>query len=64
MLKTIDYDKTVTTEWYFDEMKAVLDRIDREPIYAAIDTLHQARMDGKQVFIMGNGGSASTASHM
>ena len=64
MLKTIDYDKTVTTEWYFGEMKAVLDRIDREPIHAAIDILHQARMNGKQVFIMGNGGSASTASHM
>lgn len=64
MLKTIDYDKTVATEWYFDEMKAVFDRIDREPIYAAIDVLHQARMDGKQIFIMGNGGSASTASHM
>lgn len=64
MLKTIDYDQTASVEWYFDEMKAVLDRIDREPIYAAIDALHQARMDGKQVFIMGNGGSASTASHM
>jgi D-sedoheptulose 7-phosphate isomerase len=64
MLKAIDYDKTASTEWYFDEMKSVLDRIDREPIYAAIDALHQARMDGKQVFIMGNGGSASTASHM
>ncbi len=64
MLKTINYDKKAGTEWYFDEMKAVLDRIDREPIYAAIDVLHQARMDGKQVFIMGNGGSASTASHM
>ena len=64
MLKAIDYDKTASTEWYFDEMKAVLDRIDRDPIHAAIDALHRARMDGKQVFIMGNGGSASTASHM
>ncbi|MCL4803577.1 MAG: SIS domain-containing protein [Anaerolineae bacterium] len=51
-------------EWYFDEMKAVLDRVDRGPIDEAIDALHQARIDGKQVFIMGNGGSASTATHM
>ena len=64
MLKTVDYDKTTATEWYFNEMKAVLDRNDREPIHAAIDILHQARKNGKQVFIMGNGGSASTASHM
>lgn len=64
MLQAIDYDKTASIEWYFDEMKAVLDRIDREPIRAAIDVLHRARMDGRQIFIMGNGGSASTATHM
>ena len=64
MLQVIDFDKTASVEWYFDEMKAVFDRIDRAPIHAAIDALHGARMDGKQIFIMGNGGSASTASHM
>ncbi|MBP9500801.1 MAG: SIS domain-containing protein [Candidatus Promineofilum sp.] len=55
---------TVGVEWYFGEMKAVFDRIDRGPIYQAIAVLHQARVDGRQIFIMGNGGSASTASHM
>ena len=64
MLQTLEFDKTASIEWYFDEMKAVLDRIDRAPIQEAIDVLHQARIDGRQVFIMGNGGSASTASHM
>lgn len=64
MFHTINIDKTAAVEWYFDEMKAVLDRVDREPIQEAIDVLHQARIDGKQVFIMGNGGSASTATHM
>lgn len=64
MLQTLEFDKTASIEWYFDEMKAVLDRIDRAPLREAIDVLHQARMDGRQVFIMGNGGSASTASHM
>ncbi|MEZ4541847.1 MAG: SIS domain-containing protein [Chloroflexota bacterium] len=64
MLQTVEFDKTASVEWYFDEMKAVFDRIDREPIHAAIDALHQARLDGRQIFIMGNGGSASTATHM
>ncbi len=64
MLQTLEFDKTASIEWYFDEMKAVLDRIDRAPLREAIDVLHQARIDGRQVFIMGNGGSASTASHM
>ncbi len=64
MLPAIEFDKTASVEWYFDEMKTVFDRIDRAPIHAAIDALHQARLDGKQIFIMGNGGSASTATHM
>lgn len=51
-------------EQYFSEMKAIFDRIDRGPIHQAIAVLHQARMDGRQIFIMGNGGSASTAGHM
>lgn len=64
MLQAIEIDKTASIEWYFNEMKAVLDRIDREPIREAINVLHQARLDGRQIFIMGNGGSASTATHM
>lgn len=64
MYQAIEIDKLERVEWYFDEMKAVLDRVDRGPIDEAIDALHQARIDGKQVFIMGNGGSASTATHM
>lgn len=64
MYQAIEIDKMARVEWYFDEMKAVLDRVDRGPIDEAIDALHQARIDGKQVFIMGNGGSASTATHM
>ena len=63
MIQTLEFDKTASIEWYFDEMKSTFDRLDREPIREAIDVLHQARMDGRQIFIMGNGGSASTASH-
>lgn len=49
---------------YFDGLKATLDDIDPAPIAAAIDCLHAARLAGRQVFVMGNGGSASTATHM
>jgi D-sedoheptulose 7-phosphate isomerase len=48
---------------YFNEIKATLDLLDAEPIAKAIDLLHEARLNGRRVFIMGNGGSASTASH-
>lgn len=34
-----------------------------EKIQAAVDVLHTKRMSGNRIFIMGNGGSASTASH-
>jgi D-sedoheptulose 7-phosphate isomerase len=64
MHQAIECDKTASIEWYFNEMKAVLDRIDRAPIGEAIAALHRARLDGRQIFIMGNGGSASTATHM
>lgn len=49
---------------YFAEITDALNRMDIVTIQAAIDLLHQTRLAGRQVFIMGNGGSASTASHM
>jgi D-sedoheptulose 7-phosphate isomerase len=44
----------------------VVEKIEQLPVNLiedVIDTLHQARLSGRKVFIMGNGGSASTASH-
>lgn len=49
---------------YLRDMQTILDRIDPAPVAAAIAALHAARLGGRQVFVMGNGGSASTASHM
>jgi D-sedoheptulose 7-phosphate isomerase len=40
-----------------------MDRLPMEAIQKAIDVLHETRLSGRKVFIMGNGGSASTASH-
>jgi len=48
---------------YIDEMKQILDGMSRDRIRQVIEILHEARLDYQQVFIMGNGGSASTASH-
>ncbi|MFZ0544592.1 MAG: SIS domain-containing protein, partial [Candidatus Promineifilaceae bacterium] len=44
-------------------MHQILDNLPTAKIENVISILHQARLDNKQVFIMGNGGSASTASH-
>ncbi len=48
---------------YFNEFKLTLDLIDHHPIEQTIERLHEARLLRQTVFIMGNGGSASTASH-
>ncbi len=49
---------------YVDQIKETLDNLPWEAIRNTISLLHYARLTDKQVFIMGNGGSASTASHM
>jgi D-sedoheptulose 7-phosphate isomerase len=40
-----------------------MNELPKENIVAVIELLQSARMDGRQIFIMGNGGSASTATH-
>lgn len=48
---------------YITLLQETLNQLPRETIARVIDLLHSARLSGRQVFIMGNGGSASTASH-
>lgn len=48
---------------YLVELQQTLELLPLDQIHQAIDELHQARLHHRQVFIMGNGGSASTASH-
>ena len=48
---------------YLHELHSTLDSLPTERIEQAVDVIHRARMEGRKVFIMGNGGSASTASH-
>jgi D-sedoheptulose 7-phosphate isomerase len=48
---------------YISELKLVLDELPLSKIDEVIRILHEARFENRQIFIMGNGGSASTASH-
>src|SRR5512139_3495325 len=48
---------------YISTIKETLDKLPQDIIAEIIHTLHEARMYGRQIFVMGNGGSASTASH-
>jgi D-sedoheptulose 7-phosphate isomerase len=48
---------------YISTLQLTMDQLPRQLIVAVIDLLQQARRKSSQVFILGNGGSASTASH-
>lgn len=48
---------------YINGLHQTLDQLPKHLIADVINILQSARMQGAQVFIMGNGGSAATASH-
>lgn len=48
---------------YISTLQQTMDQLSQPLISDVINVLQRARMQGSQVFIMGNGGSASTASH-
>jgi D-sedoheptulose 7-phosphate isomerase len=48
---------------YRSLLNDALDQIDTEKVALAVDWLRQARDDSRHIFVCGNGGSASTASH-
>jgi D-sedoheptulose 7-phosphate isomerase len=56
-------DPVAFSEAYLDYLGGVLKKIDAEEIAGFIKTLLAARDRGATVFFIGNGGSASTASH-
>ena len=49
---------------YLTSLKAVLDRMPLEVLDKLFAAIEGAHADGKQIFVVGNGGSAATASHM
>jgi D-sedoheptulose 7-phosphate isomerase len=50
-------------ESYLCDVGTMLQAVPREAVWEVISVLHAARMNRRQVFVMGNGGSAATASH-
>ena len=48
---------------YFNEVKKIIDNISKDEIEKTIQILNEARLKGKKIFVIGNGGSASTATH-
>lgn len=57
-------DFSTTLEEYLTGLKAVLDALPRDALCAIVDMLARAYEEGRQVLVIGNGGSAATASHM
>lgn len=49
---------------YADQIKTTLDQMPWSKLQTVVSMLHLAWLNGQQVFVMGNGGSAATASHM
>jgi len=48
---------------YIGDLSKIIDQISKDDIDKVLSLLEQARQDGKKIFIIGNGGSASTATH-
>ncbi len=51
-------------ETYLKDLQDALAVLDLDQVKKARQALSEARAEGKQIFVCGNGGSASTASHL
>ena len=49
---------------YLRRLQTTLEILPEEKIYEVVELLHEARLSQRLVLVMGNGGSAATASHM
>ncbi len=56
-----DFTKEISS--YLELEKKTIDLLDKQEINVFINQLLKARDEGRMIFIMGNGGSAATASH-
>lgn len=62
-IKNINMNYIDEISAYFEREKATLDAISKDDLNTLMNLLVEAREVGKTIFIMGNGGSAATASH-
>lgn len=51
-------------EQYTSKLKFLLDQIDKNAIVSIVESLEKALENNSKVYVIGNGGSAATASHM
>ncbi len=51
-------------EDYRNSLKLAVDSVDIDVVKKAVDWIKEARDNGSQIFVFGNGGSASTAAHL
>jgi D-sedoheptulose 7-phosphate isomerase len=49
---------------YFNELQEMLHEISQEQFHQVLSLLEEAYYKGQRIFVMGNGGSAATASHL
>lgn len=56
-----DYTQDIAA--YFERLKQTIDRIDKQSLSQLMNVLDEARLAGRTVYIMGNGGSSATSSH-
>lgn len=61
--KALRTDTGADSDAFVSVVQRTLGRVDTSALASVIESLHAARLDGRNVFVMGNGGSASTASH-
>ena len=57
-------DDATISESFLDGIKTACDKVSREALEAAVGLLFEAWRKRKTVFVIGNGGSASTATHL
>ena len=57
------HDFTNDISCYLARLQATIGKLDKNEINTFINLLIEARDQDRQIFIMGNGGSAATASH-
>lgn len=57
----MDYKNDI--KGYFSKLKDTIDKVSTKDLSDIMNILEKARMEGHTIFIMGNGGSAATASH-
>ncbi len=56
-------DEATYIEQFFAELRRVIEEIDRDAISRCVDVLFKVWAEGGTVYTLGNGGSASTATH-